>query len=524
MAKYEWVGPDGQPLRREVLDKDIAAPVLGSVRTVQSGYPTQGLNPGRLAMLMREADAGDPLRYFELAEEIEEKDLHYTGVLATRKRSVSQLEIRVDAASDDPKHVAHADMMRSWLLRDELQEELFHVLDAIGKGVSFTEIVWDTHGAQIKPKRLEWRDPRWFTFDRIDGRTPLLRTNEGDQPLPYAKFIAATIQAKSGLPVRSGIARIAAWAWMFKAFTLRDWAIFCQTYGQPIRLGRYGPEATPEDKDVLWRAVTNIAGDCAAIVPESMKIEFVWAPAGQASALFKERADWFDQQVSKAILGQTATTDAIAGGHAVGQEHRQVQEDIETADAKSVSAVLNRDLTVPWIDLEYGPQDVYPRIRIGNEEAEDLDKLADRLVKLVPLGLRVQMSDVRDRLGFGDPDKGAEVLQAPGSAVQPPVEAGKTIATQAVQTPIGAPTQDAVDTSIEATLAEMGWEPLVAPMIEGLAAQLANAASLEEAQQILALHLSGMTVDAMAEKLAQSIFAARLAGEGNQSLIPPAAL
>ncbi|OCC01728.1 hypothetical protein BA190_27595 [Labrys sp. WJW] len=517
------LGPDGQPLRREVLTADIAGPSLAGVRSVQTGHPADGLDPYRLANILREAEAGDPMRYLELAEQIEERDLHYVGVLGTRRRSVSQLAINVDAASDSAKDLEIADMVKTWLLRDELQDELFDILDAIGKGVSFTEIIWDTSEGQWQPARLEWRDPRWFQFDRVDGRTPLLRTEQGWTPLPAAKFIQASIKAKSGLPIRSGIARIAAWCWMFKAFTVRDWTIFTQTYGQPIRIGKYDASATDDQKDVLWRAVANIAGDCAAIVPESMGIELISAPAGQSSALYKERADWMDQQISKGVLGQTATTDAIAGGHAVGQEHRQVQEDIEAADAKALSAIINRDLIRIWVDLEYGPQKAYPRARIGDEEAEDLNAMATRLSQLVPIGLKVQMSEVRDRLGFSEPEKDAELLGAP--ALPAPAASGaQSIATQAAQTPISATHgQDAVDSSIEETLADMGWEPLVAPMIEGLAEQLADATSLEDAQLILARHLAGMNVDAMAEKLARSIFAARLAGEGNQSLIPPAA-
>ncbi|CAN0459889.1 unnamed protein product, partial [Phaeothamnion confervicola] len=238
-------------------------------------------------------------------------DQHYVGVLGTRKRSVAQLDITVEAATDAKEDVAKADMIRDWLARDELQDELFDILDAIGKGVSFTEIIWDTSTGQWRPARLEWRDPRWFRFKREDGKTPLIRGDQGDAPLPAFKFICATIRAKSGLPIRSGIARLATWSWMFKGFTLRDWAIFTQTYGQPIRIGKFRPGATEADKDALFRAVANIAGDCAAIVPEGMNIEFVESKSADSNSdLYLKRADWLDQQTSKAVLGQTATTDA----------------------------------------------------------------------------------------------------------------------------------------------------------------------------------------------------------------------
>src|SRR5205085_780823 len=133
-----------------------------------------------------------------------------------------------------------------------------------------------------------------------------------------------------------------------------------------------------------------IAGDCAAIIPESMSIEFIEAQnIGTSHALYKKRTDWFDQQTSKAVLGQTATTDAIAGGHAVGREHRAVQEDIERSDAMALSAVLNRDLIVPWVQLERGPQKKYPRLRIGRAEDKDVQLTVSSASTLVPMGLKV---------------------------------------------------------------------------------------------------------------------------------------
>ncbi|MFZ1680751.1 MAG: DUF935 domain-containing protein, partial [Rhizobiaceae bacterium] len=423
-----------RPIEKRLLTEEVAAATITGVRSPLTSYPGDNLDPQKLAAILREADAGNPVRYLELAETIEERDLHYAGVLGTRKRSVSQLEITVEPASEDKTDVERADMVREWLRRDELAEELFDMLDAVGKGYSFTEIVWDTSEGQWRPARLEWRDPRWFDFETIDGTTPQLIGENGERmALPGFKFIYCRIKAKSGLPVRSGIARIAAWAWMFKAFTQRDWAIFTQTYGQPVRLGKYGPGATADDRAKLYRAVANIAADCAAIVPESMAIEFIEAKnLGTGHANYKERADWFDQQVSKGVLGQTATTDAIAGGHAVGREHRQVQEDIERADAKAMSAIINRDLIAPWIALESGTKARPPRLKIGRAEQTDVARAVDAIVKLVPLGLKVGRKQTADLIGIGEPGEDDELLTSPKAAQaadQPvaPAEKGRTV-------------------------------------------------------------------------------------------------
>jgi len=501
----------GRPIVREVLKQEIAGPTITGVRSPISGYPGDGLNPRRLASLLRDADQGDPLRFFELAETIEERDPHYLGILGTRKRSVAQLDIQVDAAEDTPEANAHADMVREWLKREELQLELFDILDAIGKGISLTEIIWDTSEGQWSPKQLAWRDPRWFRFERNDGATPLLRGDSGDTPLQPFKFISAVIRAKSGLPIRSGIARLAAWSWMFKAYTLRDWAIFTQTFGQPVRVGKYPAGSSDADKDTLFRAVANIAGDCAAIIPESMVIDFVEsANVGASHALYKERADWLDQQMSKAVLGQTATTDAIAGGHAVGQEHRQVQQDIERADAKALSAILNRDLVQPWIQLEHGPQKKYPRLRIGREEEEDLTQTIDGVVKLVGYGLEVEAAVMREKLGLPEPRPGAKLLVAP--AATPLFGGGGSGNPSALQSQSPAQ-RTADDIAALAAAAEQLAQPAFNDLVGEIRTALQSATSLED----IRAHLKKLKLkpDKLTKALQLALVMAQLSGRAD---------
>ncbi|MGK7661161.1 DUF935 domain-containing protein [Marinovum sp. E06] len=403
----------GRPIKRTELRQEVAAPTFGGVRSPMSGYPADGLNPLRLGAILREADMGDPVRYLELAETIEERDLHYLGVLGTRKRSVSQIEITVKPGGESALDEELATMVRDWLQRDELQDELFDILDAVGKGYSFTEIVWDTSSGQWQPQRLEYRDPRWFRFDRVGLSKPTMLDGHGQEvALPAYKFIFNQMKAKSGLALRSGLARAAAWGWMFKAYTQRDWAIFTQTYGQPLRVGKFGPGSSETDRDTLFRAVANIAGDCAAIIPESMQIEFVeTGNLGSSTDHYERRSDWLDKQVSKAVLGQTSTTDAETGGLGSGKEHREVQEDIERADCKALAAVLNRDLVQPWVILERGPQLRYPQIVIARPEAEDLKAFSAAIGGLIDRGLAVRAQEVRDKFGLATPKAGDEILR-----------------------------------------------------------------------------------------------------------------
>jgi phage gp29-like protein len=402
-------GPGGERVRQADLTERVATPSTTGARPVIAERHADGMTPGRLGRILRAADDGDPTAWFELAAEVEMRDLHYLGVLGTRKRAIAQLPIAVHAASDKARDVEMADFVRAWIDTGRLRLHLFHLLDAIGKGISVTEVSWQMIDGRWQPAALAYVDPRWLVFDRRDGNTPLLREAGGPvdgmaRPIDPWRHLIHRHPAASGLTINTALTRAVVWAWLLKSYTVRDWALFVQGYGKPLRVGRYHQAASENDKETLWQAVRSIASDMAAIIPAEMSMEFieVKSPSGTGE-LYERRADWIDRQVSKAVLGQTTTTDAVSGGHAVAQEHRLVQEDIERADALLVSATLTQGL-VPWmIALNWGPQPRYPVIAVGRPDEIPLDQLISAIEKMGPLGLTVEASVIRDRLGIPDP-------------------------------------------------------------------------------------------------------------------------
>jgi phage gp29-like protein len=146
--------------------------------------------------------------------------------------------VNFKAATDETLDAQAADLLRSWLGRDELASELYGILDAIAKGYSVTEIIWDVTADQWLPKALKHRDPRFFELDRL-GQELLLKTEQGPAPMAPYKYIVHRGQAKSGLPIRGGLARPAAWFYLFKNYDLKSWINFLEVFGLPLRLGKY---------------------------------------------------------------------------------------------------------------------------------------------------------------------------------------------------------------------------------------------------------------------------------------------
>ncbi|RWC58910.1 DUF935 domain-containing protein [Mesorhizobium sp.] len=513
----------GRPIEKAALKVEQASQTVAGIRRNGAMHPAAGLTPGRLANILRSSIDSDPEQYLALAEDMEERDLHYAGVLGVRKRQVSGLEISVVAAGEDKVSVAAADLVREIIARDGFEDELFDILDAVGKGFSCTEILWDTSEGQWRPKRLAWRDPRWFTFDQADGETPLLKAGGSNVPLNSYQWIYHSAKVKSGLPIRGGLARAAAWSFLFKSYTVKDWAIFCEAYGQPLRLGKYDAGASDVDKDILLKAVGNIGVDYAAIIPQSMAIDIVGATLSGNHEHYEKRADWLDRQVSKVVLGQTATTDAIAGGHAVGKTHDKVREDIEAADARQEAATLNRDLVRPAVDLNFGPQQKYPKLLIGRPDEVDVEKFMGNVKTFVSMGGKVGAAFVADKIGVPEPGKDEELLVAPKAeapvdpvANPPPPQPLKPGETRQTTHSASPEKRDAIEREADAMLAD--WLPLVSPIVAGLETELAAASSVDDVKALLANRFAGLDATALTELLAKSAFAARLAGETDDQL------
>ncbi|WP_217450884.1 DUF935 domain-containing protein [Candidatus Williamhamiltonella defendens] len=428
------------------------------------GSVASGLTPQRLANLLKSAAEGDTEAYLTLAEEMEERDPHYSSVLRTRKMAVASLPVTVVAGGEDSRAQQCAQDIHRLMEAPDFGDLVDNALDALGKGYSVNEIMWDRTGVKWEPKAYRWRDPRFFLF-HPEHPEDMRIVDEADPihglSMPPYKFIVHQPRLKSGLTLRGGLARLVAFSYLCKMYGMKDWLGFLESYGIPLRLGKYGPSASEEDKKVLKTAVANIGSDAAAILPDSMVIEFQQvAQASGASEVFSRMVEWIDRQISKAVLGQTATTEGTPGklGNEASQE--AVRQDIIAADARQLANTLNRDLIRPYIDINYGPQAVYPRVMITLPEKEDVTALAANLEKLVPLGLKVSASEVRTKLGLSEPAKEADLL----SVSTTPAQASATNRAQGCACSNRAINRSQAD-EIDLLASEMlmDWEPQITP-------------------------------------------------------------
>lgn len=392
----------------------MAAVAIRDVNDKFSSYPSDGLTPVKLARIFKEADAGDPFRQMELFEEMESKDTHLFSQLQTRKLAVTGLDWEVQPFSQDETDQEIAAFVEEQLKElDGFSDNLMDILDAIGKGISFQEIEWEYRDGHVVVGNIEYVHQKKFYYDTLTDAL-MLRTEAfpGGIPLPENKFIVHRYKARSGHPSRYGVLRVVAWMYLFKNYDLKDWVSFCEVYGMPLRLGTYDATASEKDKAALMDAIVRMGTDAAGIVPSGTDIKFIESNKQSSVDIYERLARFCDEQMSKAIVGQTLTSDS-GGSYAQSKTHNDVRQDLTEADCKAVMETVRRDLIRPLVEFNFGVQAHVPYFILNATDTDDLKETAEIVNTLAAAGLEIPKSWLYKKFNIPAPEDGEETIGPP---------------------------------------------------------------------------------------------------------------
>ena len=404
-----WFAPQLKPETREI--------AAVSLQDRWSSYPSVGLTPGGLGAIFQEADQGAVRSQMELFEEMEEKDAHLASLLQTRKLSVLSLDYEVLPYANTPEDEQISEAVGEIIFGiPDLESACLDLLDAIGKGFALVEIIWGVDRRRARVEELKWVPQKKLTF--VEDLEPRLLTVDGPWQgvsFPPWKVIYHRYKAKSGYDSRSGMLRVVGYMYLLKNYSLKDWAAFNEVFGMPLRLGKFDPTSTPSDREALIQAVRNLGTDAAGIISKNTEIEFVEATnrlSGNANP-FQNLADFCNREMSKAILGQTLTTDTSGGTGTYGaaKVHNQVRSDLTVADAQSLAQTLREQLLRPLVGFNFGWDKPVPWFRFRFEESEDLLTLSEVYRNLANLGVPLSLEHVAERFGIPMAKEGQAIVE-----------------------------------------------------------------------------------------------------------------
>jgi phage gp29-like protein len=316
---------------------------------------------------------GGQYRAYDVYQRIQ-RDPHVYAVLQKRISAVICREWEVEPASESRKDKKAADLVTDFLenlasySKGEDPNETFvsvaggfdnvcgDLMHAIFYGMSFAEVMWDQGAKGIYPREIKACDVRRFGFVGDDKGTRLRLLTPYDpyngEPLPpkkiiYHRFSVGNLHPD---PYGVGLAVQLFYPQYFKRNAVKFWLIFADKWATPTAVGKYGVDTTESEKDELLNLLESIATDSGLVIPQSMTVEFLEAQRSSTVSTYESLINFCNNEISKAVLGETGTTDQSSGGgsRARDQIGNEVRLEIAKTDADMLSMTLNRTLC-RWI-------------------------------------------------------------------------------------------------------------------------------------------------------------------------------
>jgi phage gp29-like protein len=366
--------------------------------------------------VLRSEAAGKGIKLYDEVD----RDAHAGSVLQQRGLAVVGKEWEIVPAASARKQGRPASTSREQVVADFVSGVLENcnfdqarqeILKAILYGFYVVEILWEKTPSGIGIRKLIAKHPRRFSFTMERELRLITPSNmiEGE-PVPDRKFVVFTC-GDSDNPYGRGLGQRIWWPVWFKKNGVRFWLVFLEKFGMPTVKGKYPPGTPPEQQQSLMDAIGAIQSDTGIKIPDSMDIEFL--EASRAGTVTHEQlCEYMDRQISKAVLGQTASTEGTPGKLGNEKEQGDVRQEIIEADADLLDACLNETL-IRWIvDYNFPGVSVYPKIKTYAAAKPDLKEQSEiDKTLVVDIGLPVSAAYFYETYGIPVPAEGEELVK-----------------------------------------------------------------------------------------------------------------
>lgn len=316
-------------------------------------------------------------------------DAHVWTCYQSRKAAAlsCEWEIRESAKGGARANKQAVELIENIMGDIDIYQVITDMLEAPFYGMSPVEITWKASGGKWIPERIEGKPPEWFRFDLDNKLRFLSRDNmvEGE-PVADMKFLLPRHHASYKNPYGERALSRCFWPTVFKKGGLKFWAIFTEKYGMPWVVGRVPRRTNETERAQLLSNLASMVQDAVAVINDDESIEIKESQGKTASAeIYEKLIDVSNREISKAILGQTATTEGTPGKLGEEKGQNETKEDIVEADKLLVKKSFG--LLFSWIIALNLPGAAAPEF-VWYEEEDIRDDRAGRDEKLTRQGVR----------------------------------------------------------------------------------------------------------------------------------------
>lgn len=343
-------------------------------------------------------------------------DSHLFSVMGSRRAGVRSLEWAIDRGNSK----THQSKIIEDLFNTTLKpyELMGSILEAPFYGYSIMEVVWEYRDNLILPKKVVSKPKEWFSFSPTGELLLKTIANPIGEPVPKNKFLMARNSPTYKNPYGEKILSRCFWPVVFKKGGIKFWVTFVEKYGMPFMVGKTPRGTSQEESDKLADSLELMIQDAIAVIPDDSSIEIKDA-TGKASSvdIYEKMINFFNAEISKAVLGQTLTTEVgNTGSYAASKTHQEVRGDLIVEDSHLVENTINT--LVGWI-WELNFSGTPPRFTLYEKEDVDRD-LAERDKTLSETGVKFTKAYYIKAYGFdeGDIDIVDTPIPSPTQSVQ----------------------------------------------------------------------------------------------------------
>lgn len=273
-------------------------------------------------------------------------DPHVFACVQSRKAGVLSLDWDINRGIDKDENTENIFKILKSL---DIYKLINDILDATLYGFQPLEIIWQKNrSGYILPTKVIAKPPEWFCFD--DDNNLKFRTKENyyGELLPNKKFLLAQNNPSYNNPYGERTLSRVFWNVTFKKGGMKFWVVFTEKYGMPHLIGKHPRGATKEETNTLADMLEEMVQDAIAVIPDDSSVEIQEASKSSSAEIYEKLIDKMNAEISKAILGQTLTTEiGSTGSYAAANTHMAVRQDIIDSDKKLVESVINQLIT--WI-------------------------------------------------------------------------------------------------------------------------------------------------------------------------------
>lgn len=273
-------------------------------------------------------------------------DSHVFACVQSRKAGVLSMDWEINRGLDKDQN---AELLENTLKKLNVYKLISDILEATQYGFQPLEIMWKrTKSGHILPEKIIAKPSEWFCFD--DDNNLKFRTKENyyGEKVPDKKFLLAQNNPSYNNPYGERTLSRVFWPVTFKKGGMKFWVIFTEKYGMPHLVGKHPRGATKEETNSLADMLEEMVQDAIAVIPDDSSVEIKEANKSSSADIYEKLIDKMNAEISKAVLGQTLTTEiGSSGSYAASNTHMSVRQDIIDSDKKLVESVINQ--LIQWI-------------------------------------------------------------------------------------------------------------------------------------------------------------------------------